>query len=80
MSGAKIDVLAVMDRAEDSQLREFMVESADEIRQARDAVAELIEAARDYADVEANAYDITQRIPAATRLRAAIARVKGVQS
>ena len=45
-SETKVDVLAVMDRAEDAELREFRVESADEIRQARAAVAELIEALR----------------------------------
>lgn len=51
--------------------------AAKNLNDASDAVGELIEAARDYADVEANAYDITQRIPAATRLRAALARVRG---
>lgn len=42
----KVDVLAVMERAEDEQLHRFEVAFADEIRQARAAVAEMIEAAK----------------------------------
>ena len=45
--------------------------------EARDAVAELISAARDYADVEENAYDSTQVIAARKRLRSAIAKATG---
>lgn len=48
-----------------------------DLAEARVAVAELISAARDYADVEENAYDSTQTIPARNRLRAALARVGG---
>ena len=65
---APVDVLARMQVA--SVFRNDLIE-------AREAVAELISAARDYADVEENAYDCTQRIPARNRLRAALARVQG---
>ena len=74
---APVDVLKAMRVAEAYCYDAGASDAAKNMKAARDAVAELIEAARDYADVEANAYDITQRIPAATRLRAAIARVRG---
>lgn len=77
---AQVDVLKAMRVAEAYCYDAGASSAAKNMKAARDAVAELIEAARDYADVEANAYDITQRIPAATRLRAAIARAQGVQS
>lgn len=48
-----------------------------DLAEARELVEELISAARDYADVEENAYDITQTVAARNRLRAALARVKG---
>lgn len=70
---APVDVLAVMDRAIAADPHRGMQE-------ARAAVAELIEAARDYDWVIENAYDVTQTAPARARLRAALARVKGVQS
>lgn len=48
-----------------------------DLAEAHELVEELISAARDYADVEENAYDITQTVAARNRLRAALARVKG---
>ncbi|MBO3002272.1 hypothetical protein J5H43_01930 [Stenotrophomonas maltophilia] len=48
-----------------------------DLAEARGLVEELICAASDFADVEENAYDITQTVAARNRLRAAIARVKG---
>lgn len=48
-----------------------------DLAEAREVVAELISAARDYADVEENAYDNTQIVAARTRLRAAIAKATG---
>lgn len=65
MSAQQIDVLARIEAAWGKQSQEYA------------AVAELIEAASDYADVEENAYDCTQRIPARNRIRDAIARVGG---
>ena len=47
------------------------------LHEARAAIAELIRAADDYADVEENAYDLTQTIPARRRLRDALALVGG---
>ena len=48
-----------------------------DLAEAREAVTELISAARDYADVEENAYDNTQIIAARKRLRDAIAKATG---
>lgn len=48
-----------------------------DLAEARGLVEELISAASDFADVEENAYDITQTVAARNRLRAAIARIKG---
>lgn len=50
-----------------------------DLAEAREVVAELISAARDYADVEENAYDSTQIIAARNRLRAALSRVRGAE-
>ena len=72
MSAVPVDVLAVHDRIGRSFGAATMAHH--DLMAARAAVAELIEAARDYADVEENAYDCTQRIPARNRLRAALAR------
>ena len=46
--------------------------------EAAGIVAELMSAARDYADVEENAYDNVRRIPARARLRKALAAAYGV--
>lgn len=61
-----VDVLARMEVA--SVFRNDLIE-------AREAVAELISAARDYADVIDNAYGCTQTTPARLRLRAALSRI-----
>jgi hypothetical protein len=83
MSGPQVDVLAVMD-ADASMARtmrarggsSYLAELTKDSAEARAAVVELISAARDYADVIENGYDVTQTAPAKARLRAAIARCK----
>lgn len=77
-----VDVLAKLDWAAE-QVRAGAVRASDAeqrrvdegIREARAAVAELVSAARDYADVIENAYDCTQTTPARIRLRAALSRI-----
>ncbi len=77
----KIDVLAVMDKA--LACRDIRVswpgESVEELAIARAAVAELVEAARDYTWVIENAYGITQTAPALGRLRSALAKFGGAK-
>lgn len=51
-----------------------------DLAEAREIVAELISASRDYADVEENAYDRTQVIAARKRLRDAIAKATGASA
>lgn len=80
MATNKIDVLDVMQRASlrIADLSDGCKTATEaDLQEARAAVAELIRAADDYADVIENAYDITQTAPAKARLRAALARVGG---
>lgn len=44
----------------------------------RAALNELVLAAQDYADIEENAYDVTQLVPARSRVRSAAAKAKAV--
>lgn len=72
---APVDVLAVMDEAIVS-MGMFKL-GPDKLREARAAVAELIEAARNHLEAYGARYDVSERIGADADLRAALARIGG---
>ena len=77
----KVDVLAVLDEAQDWLYRSSECRGDDEraaaVKEARAAVAELIEAAAEFENYAGDAGSTTRKINARKRFRAALATLGG---
>jgi hypothetical protein len=76
-----VDVLAVLDSLllgyDNDSVSRARIQARNELRAARAAVAELIEAAKNHLEAYGERYDASVRIAASMDLRAALARVGG---